>query len=381
MRWYKEERFLVMMKDLKYKEALDKVRALLLQAGVSTGVGGGIRFMIRTDWQFMERPEEEALADQLVRAFPWLEEYKVTETENAEDGGCNLLFTNLFEMGGAKRQPADDEIAGLMSKLTSSLCPQEIAVGLEGLHAAGSVKTEETVCFLDGATDYPGNRFCNMAVICRNARTAFFRIVLRLEVDRQGSLQEPFSQLEQLFLEQMGTLTDSRYVEAYTEKELEAVRCREARVNEKLIQLNRDLEKLALPNQYSRNLKATQKGCSVKQAFNRAFKGTGFEFLDAKNFCFKAQLKSRYGYTFRISIDYGGHIWHHHTLILEVSGINFSRQLLQVDGLSPQSQEECRMNLENLRMQTMFLVEQAETIFLEEYGETPGWYECYHKYG
>ena len=38
------------------------------------------------------------------------------------------------------------------------------------------------------------------------------------------------------------------------------------------------------------------------------------------------------------------------------------------------------MNLENLRVQTLFLAERAEALLLEEYGETPEWYECYHKY-
>ena len=66
--------------------------------------------------------------------------------------------------------------------------------------------------------------------------------------------------------------------------------------------------------------------------------------------------------------------------MLEVSGINFDRQLLRVDGLSRQRQEECRMNLENLRAQTMFLQERAEPVLLEHYGETPSWYQVYHKY-
>ena len=38
------------------------------------------------------------------------------------------------------------------------------------------------------------------------------------------------------------------------------------------------------------------------------------------------------------------------------------------------------MNLENLRTQTMFLQERAESVLLEYYGETPGWYQVYHKY-
>lgn len=376
MKWYKEDRFLVMSKEMKYKDSLEVVGALLGQAGV---VWGGIRFLIQPDWPFHER-QEKSRADRLTAVCPWLNAYEAAGYGGSEETGSAQIFTNLAEAGGPLREPAFEEMVSFMGKLTNARCPGKIAVGLEGLRAADSVKTAEPACFSDDVTDYPGSRFDNMAVICRNAGTAFFRVVLRLEVDGRGRLPEPFSRLEQLFFEQMGTLTDSRYAEAYAGEEREEVKRRELRVREKLEQLRLELEQLALPNKFSRNLNATRKGCSVKQAFNSAFKGTGFKFLDARNFCFKAQMKSGHGYIYRLSIDFGGHIWHRHTFILEVSGINFCRQLLRVDGLSPQSQEECRMNLENLRVQTLFLAERAEALLLEEYGETPEWYECYHKY-
>lgn len=132
-----------------------------------------------------------------------------------------------------------------------------------------------------------------MVVITRNAGASFFRVVLRLEVDRQGNLSIPFTRLEELFQEQMWTLTDSRYVEALAVEELEEARLCGQRADRELERLNQELKALTLPHQFSRNLSPTKKGCSVKQAFNRAFKGTGFEFLDSRNFCFKAQNEER----------------------------------------------------------------------------------------
>lgn len=366
-----------MTKDMRYEDSLDKVRELLGQAGT---VYGSVRFLIQPDWAFLDGPEGEALADRLIGAFPWLKAYEVRGNGGLEERAGARLFTNLVESGGPLQQRDFDEMSSFMGKLTNALRPRETAVGLEGLRAADSAQREETDCFSSEVPGYPGRRFGSMAVICRNSGTAFFRVVLRLAVDCQGRLPEPFSRLEQLFLEQMGALTESRYVEAYGEEELEAVKRRERRVSGALAQLDQELALLSLPNEFSRNLIATKKGCSVKNAFNSAFKGTGFAFLDAGNFCFKAEMRSGHGYVYRITIDYGGHIWHRHTFILEVSGINFRRQLLRVDGLSPQSQEECRRNLENLSIQTMFLAERAETLLLEEYGETPRWYGCYHKY-
>ena len=96
-----------------------------------------------------------------------------------------------------------------MRKLTNALCPREIAVGLNVLEpaqageTADSGNTAESACFSREVPGYPGNYFENMVVITRNAGASFFRIVLRLEVDRQGSLSIPFKRLEELFQEQM----------------------------------------------------------------------------------------------------------------------------------------------------------------------------------
>ena len=383
MKWYKENTFLVMSKDMKYKDSLETVGGLLEQAGLSYSK---IRFYMQPEWPFSDPAEAEAHAGRLVRSFPWLKAYEVVRAGEPGESEKVRLFTNLSEFGGPEGQPGSEEMVLFMQKLTNALCPRELAVGLN-VHCAAqagatadSGSTTESACFSREAPGYPGNYFENMVVITRNAGASLFRVVLRLEVDRQGNLSIHFTRLEELFQEQMGTLTDSRYVEALAVEELEEAQLCGQRADRELERLNQELKALTLPHQFSRNLSPTKKGCSVKQAFNRAFKGTGFEFLDSRNFCFKAQMKSGHGYVYRISIDYGGHIWHRHTFILEVSGINFDRQLLRVDGLSPQSQEECRMNLENLRAQTMFLQERAEPVLLEHYGETPSWYQVYHKY-
>ncbi|MCD7908150.1 MAG: hypothetical protein LUH04_10810 [Clostridium sp.] len=255
MRWYKEDRFLVMSKEMKYKESLEAVGALLGQAGV---VWGGIRFLIQPDWPFHER-QEKSRADRLAAAFPWLNAYEAAGYEESEEAGNAQIFTNLAEAGGPLREPAFEEMVSFMRKLTNARCPGKIAVGLEGLRAVDSVKTAEPACFSDDVTDYPGSRFDNMAVICRNAGTAFFRVVLRLEVDDRGRLPEPFSRLEQLFLERMGTLTDSRYVEAYAEMEREEVKRREQRVSRELELLGQKLEQLTLPNKFKMNLNDNQK--------------------------------------------------------------------------------------------------------------------------
>ena len=383
MKWYQENKLLVMSKDMKYKDSLEAVGRLLEQAGLSYSK---IRFHMQPEWPFSDPAEAEAHAGRLVCSVPWLKAYEVVRAGGPGEAGKVRLFTNLSEFGGPEGQPGFEEMVLFMRKLTNALCPREIAVGLNVLEpaqageTADSGNTAESACFSREAPGYPGNYFENMVVITRNAGASFFRIVLRLEVDRQGSLSIPFKRLEELFQEQMGTLTDCRYVEALAVEELEEARFCGQRADRELVRLNQELKALILPHQFSRSLSPTRKGCSVKRAFTGAFKGTGFEFLDSRNFCFKAQMKSVHGYVYRISIDYGGHIWHRHTFILEVSGINFNRQLLRVDGLSPQSQEECRMNLENLRTQTMFLQERAESVLLEYYGETPGWYQVYHKY-
>ena len=51
MKWYQENKFLVMSKDMKYKDSLEAVGRLLEQAGLSYSK---IRFHMQPEWPFSD---------------------------------------------------------------------------------------------------------------------------------------------------------------------------------------------------------------------------------------------------------------------------------------------------------------------------------------
>lgn len=160
MKWYKENTFLVMSKDMKYKDSLETVGGLLEQAGLSYSK---IRFYMQPEWPFSDPAEAEAHAGRLVGSFPWLKAYEVVRAGEPGESEKVRLFTNLSEFGGPEGQPGSEEMVLFMQKLTNALCPRELAVGLN-VHCAAqagatadSGSTAESACFSREAPGYQGN--------------------------------------------------------------------------------------------------------------------------------------------------------------------------------------------------------------------------------
>lgn len=405
MQLYKEDKFLVMIKDMKLNDSLETINSMLEQLGITWKTSSFEIEPYQPVW-YHESPEPENAADKFLKLNPWLEEYKVVQDSNLRyphyrnnmknsdyRPELRTYYTNIEAFRKIGRQPDHDKILNLTKCVTPRNTPESMYISLEDLCITpeienGLTDTEtspdgrppaEPARFFPGTILYPDNYFKNMISISSN-RARFFRITLRLLVNCDGQLSEPFQLLEQRCIETLGTLTESRYAAAYAEEELADLKKREVRFNEQLESLIDEIKLMGLPYSPEKVIAPAAKGCSIKKAFMASFQDTGFEFIDARNFCFKASKKSRYGYIYRLSIDYGGHIWHAHTLILEVSGINFRRTLLRIDGLTPQSQEECRMNLVNFKTQIMRLIEVTDPLFLKQYGETPQWFTQYRKY-
>lgn len=99
MKWYKENTFLVMSKDMKYKDSLETVGGLLEQAGLSYSK---IRFYMQPEWPFSDPAEAEAHAGRLVGSFPWLKAYEVVRAGEPGESEKVRLFTNLSEFGGRR---------------------------------------------------------------------------------------------------------------------------------------------------------------------------------------------------------------------------------------------------------------------------------------
>lgn len=423
MKYFIEVEFLVCSNEMKFKDSLEMLGEMLRQCGLDYQT---VTFLIRPD-----PPKQYGITEmkqcgqKLLEFFPWLKEYRIVQDRNSQyrqyrdmDSEADYVpemaeyYTNLRDFKVMVKPVEKSRIASLVKKISSSVSPEELYIGLEGLCDAGEtaggqeemLSLEETpdleetpawtpeetpsgleklsvepAQFADESCLYPDNYFKNMILISR--RTAvFFRVYLRLETDSEGKLAARSEQLLQKCTECLGTITESRYVAAFTEEELKSGEEKKAEIKGRMAFLKREAEGLALPHTAGQKIAPTAKGCSLKKAFTTVFSGTGFRYLDAKNFCFKAEMKSSNGFIYHISIDYGGHIWHAHNMELEVYGINFRHELLQIRGLTPQSQEECQNNMENFKIQVMFLIERAEPMLYEAYGRTPQWFERYRKY-
>ena len=98
MKWYKENTFLVMSKDMKYKDSLETVGGLLEQAGLSYSK---IRFYMQPEWPFSDPAEAEAHAGRLVRSFPWLKAYEVVRAVRVRNSPSVYQSFGVWGAGGS----------------------------------------------------------------------------------------------------------------------------------------------------------------------------------------------------------------------------------------------------------------------------------------
>ena len=433
MKYFKEVEFLVRSNDMKFKESIERLGEMLRQCGLDYQ---DVTFLIKPDYpEQYGITETKKCSQKLLELFPWLKEYRSVQDTNrryrqyrnmASDVDyvpeSEEYYTNVLDFKEIMRPVEKGRIESLVKKISSSVSPKEIYIGLEGLCGAGetagerkeTLTQEETLApkeifvlketlaqgktpppekitseierisaepayFANESSLYPDNYYKNMILISRHT-AIFFRVYLRLEADPEGKLEAKSERFLQNCTESLGTIVESRYVAAFTEEEMKSLEEKEAETVGKLAFLKKEAAGLELPHTVKEKIAPTAKGCSIKKAFNAVFSETGFRYLDAKNFCFKAEMKSGNGFIYHISIEYGGHIWHAHNMELEVYGINFRYSLLEIRGLTPQSQEECQNNMENFKTQAMFLIERAEPLLYEAYGPTPQWFLRYRKY-